>query len=63
VETIHASSVHDCFKCHRNVTMQTKPLQRDNLITNKYGTILEASRTILNTQCVKIYVLASVKNF
>jgi len=43
--------------------MQTKPLQRDNLITNKYGTILEASRTILNTECVKIYALANVKNF
>jgi len=35
----------------------------DNLITNKSVTILEASRRIVNTQCVKISLLPNVKNF
>jgi len=33
----------------------------ENLITNKSVAILEASRSILNARCVKIYVLANVK--
>jgi hypothetical protein len=44
------------LKCHRVVTKQTNPLQVDNLITNKFVSILEASRRILNTQCVDISV-------
>jgi hypothetical protein len=51
VETIHVSRVH------KNVTKQTNPLKGDNLITNKYVTSLEASRTTVNTQCFKISVL------
>jgi len=43
--------------------MQPNPLQVDNLITHKSVAILEASRRILNTQCVRTYVLANVKNF
>jgi hypothetical protein len=59
---LHVSRVHNSLKCHRNVTKQTNPLQVDNLITNKSVAILEASRRILNTQCVNVYVLANVKN-
>jgi len=51
--------VHDSLKCHRNIT---NPLQEDNLITNKSVAILEDSRIILNTQCVRVSVLANVKN-
>jgi hypothetical protein len=43
--------------------MQTNHLQVDNLITNKSMAISEASRWILDTQYVKIYVPANVKNF
>jgi hypothetical protein len=35
----------------------------DNLITNVSVAILKASKRILNTQCVKISVLANVKTF
>jgi hypothetical protein len=62
VETIQVSRVHNSLKCHVNVTEQTNPLHVDNSITNKYVAILEGSRTILNTQYVKTYVLANVKN-
>jgi hypothetical protein len=57
------SRVHDYLKCHRNVTKQANDLQVDNLITNKSVEISEASRIILNTQCVKISVLINVKIF
>jgi hypothetical protein len=62
IETIYGSRVHGSLNCHRHVAKQINPLQVDNLITNKSLTILEASR-ILNTQCVRTYVLANVKNF
>jgi hypothetical protein len=62
-ETIKLSGVHESLKCNRNVCKQTNPLQVDNLITNKSVAISEASRRILNTKCVKISVLANVKNF
>jgi len=39
------------------------PLKVDNLISNKYVTILEACGRILNTVCVRIYFLPNVKNF
>jgi len=42
---------------------QTNPLQVDNLITNKYVAILEASRRILNIECVEIFVCVNVNNF
>jgi len=45
------------------VTKQTKLLQVHNLIKNKSVEILEASRRIVNTQHVKIPVLANVKIF
>jgi hypothetical protein len=35
----------------------------NNLIKNKSVAILEASRRILNTKCVKISVLANMKKF
>jgi hypothetical protein len=60
---IFMSRVRDSLKCHRNVTKQTNPLQVDNLITNKSMAILEASRSIVNTHCLKTYVLANVKMF
>jgi hypothetical protein len=44
-------------------TKQTNTLQVDNLITNKCVAIFEASKRVLNTQCVKISVLANVKTF
>jgi hypothetical protein len=59
VETINVSRVHDSLKCHRNVTKQTNTLQVNNLFKNTSVAILEASRR-LNTQCVKISVLANV---
>jgi hypothetical protein len=62
-ETIHVSRVHGSLKCHRNVYQQINSLQINNLITNKPVALLEASRRILNTQCVKISVLANVKIF
>jgi hypothetical protein len=40
------------YKCHRNVTKQTNPLQEDNLL-QIHVAILEAYGRILNTQCVK----------
>jgi hypothetical protein len=49
--------------CHRNVNKQTNCLQVGNLIKNKSVAILEASRRILNTENVKAYVLANVKNY
>jgi len=55
------SRVHNYLKCHRNVSKQANPLQVDNLITNKYVGILEASKRTLSTQCVNISVLAHVK--
>jgi len=61
VESIRVSRVHDSLKCHRNVTKQTNPLQLDDLVTNKSAGILEASRRILNTQCVEPAVHANVK--
>jgi hypothetical protein len=57
------SRIHDSLKRHRNVSKQTNPLQMDNLITNKPVAISEASRRIMNTQCVKIPVLANLKIF
>jgi len=63
LEIIHVSRVNDYFKCHRNITMQTYPLQMDNLITNRSVAIYKASKRILNTQCVKISLLPNVKNF
>jgi hypothetical protein len=62
-KTINMSGVYNFLKCHRNVNKQTKPLQVDDLITNKSLAILEASRRIMNTHCVKISVLANMKNF
>jgi hypothetical protein len=47
----------------RNITKQTNPSQEQNVITNKSVAILEASRRILNTQCVKISSFAKGKNF
>jgi hypothetical protein len=49
------------LKCLRNVTKRTKPLQVDNLITYKFVAILQASRRVLITECVKISVLPNVK--
>jgi hypothetical protein len=63
VETIHVSRLHYSLECHRYDAKQTTPLQVNNLITNKSVGILEASRRILNTQCVKTSVLANTKNF
>jgi hypothetical protein len=52
------------LKCCRNVNDEhTNPLQVHNLIPSKYLAVLEASRRILNTQCVKISVPAKVKHF
>jgi len=59
---LHVSGIHDFLKCHRNVTKQTNPLHVDNLIMNKFVAFLEATR-ILNTHCVKTYVLANVNFF
>jgi hypothetical protein len=63
MQTIHVSRVHISLKFHRTITKQTDTLQVDNLITNKSVAICEASRRILNTQCVKIFVLENVKHF
>jgi len=61
-ETICMSRVHDSLKCHRSVTKQSNLLQVDNFITYKFLAILEASRRILNTHCVKISVLPKAKH-
>jgi len=62
-DTIHASRVHDSLKYQRTVTKQINPLQVHNLITNRSVAILETSRRIMNTKCVKTSVLANVKHF
>jgi len=54
-ETIHVS--------RENISKQTSLLQVDNLIMNKSVAFLEASRRILNMQCLKISFLENVKNF
>jgi hypothetical protein len=61
METMCVSKIHNYLKCHRNITEQTNPLQVDNVITNKSLLIYEVSRRIMNTQCVRISVLVSVK--
>jgi hypothetical protein len=48
-KTIHVTTVHYVFRCQGNVSKQTNPFQVDDLITNKYVALLEASRKILNT--------------
>jgi hypothetical protein len=55
--------VYDFLICYSNVSKQTNPLQVDELITNKSLAISEASRIILDTDNVKISVLANMKNF
>jgi hypothetical protein len=45
---ICVSRVYDSLK-YRNVAKQTNPFKVDNLITNRYLEILEASRIRLNT--------------
>jgi hypothetical protein len=60
IEVIHPSRVHNSLTYHRNGSKQTNPLQVDTSITNKSVAISEASRRILNSQCVKIF-LANVK--
>jgi hypothetical protein len=55
--------VNDFLKCLRNVRKRTKPLQVDNLITNKFVSILEASRRVTVTMCVKISLLPNVNEF
>jgi hypothetical protein len=48
---------------YRNIPEPTNLLQVDKLITNKFLTISEASRRILNTMRIKTYVLVNVKHF
>jgi hypothetical protein len=63
-KTINVSTEFMIFlKYHMNVCKQTTPLQVDDLITNKSLTNSEASRRILDTQSVKMSLLANTKNF
>jgi hypothetical protein len=59
VETICMLKFH---YFHRNVTKQTNPSKVDNSIVNKSVAILEVSRRIMNTQCVRISLLPNVKD-
>jgi len=51
------------LKCLRNVTKRTKPLQVDDLITNKFVSVLEASRRVTVRECVKFFLLPNGEKF